>query len=223
MKFLKAIVIDDDATVRNLISLYLQNVEGIELINSFPSAKQAAESIELEEADLIFLDMEMPELDGREFISKYHPNAAIVVVTSNQEYAYWGFQNDAIDFLLKPITVDRFNHAINKVFFMKPLLDMEEELVFKSGTDYFKVRRSEILYVEGANEYLKIVTTTGRFLVYSNMKDMLERLGEGFERIHRSYIVAMDKVDHFSKHNVFIKGHNLKVSKSYSHVIKQLA
>lgn len=212
----QVIIVDDDPIVRGLIKGYLENENDLKLMGSFSSYQDPELRLRINNADLVFMDVEMPDGSAIEFLNSAGVNSSIIVITSDTKYAYWGYQVDALDFLLKPISKVRFDHAIAKFLKSKEGEDSGEKILVKSGSEQIKLKLDDILWIEGASEYLKIVTTGGKILVYSNMNSMLSNLNQNFLRVHRSYIVPLSKIEKFNKKAVYIQGHEIPVSKTYS-------
>lgn len=212
---LKCIVIDDDPVSKSLIRSYIDQTSGLELTGQFKNAVSAMESRFLSLSDILFLDIEMPQMNGFEMLEKINYRGRVIVMTSNPQHALNGFEWNVADFLLKPIAYDRFLRAIEKVHQLNGLLKEEEQITIVSGKTVHRLRESEILYVEGAGEYLNVVTQSGHFLVYSNMKNMMTMLNDNFAQVHRSYIVNRKNIQVIARHKLTIAGKEIPVSKTY--------
>jgi DNA-binding LytR/AlgR family response regulator len=136
-------------------------------------------------------------------------------MTSNPKHALNGFEWDVADFLLKPIAYDRFLRAIEKVHKLNGMIKDEEFLTISSGKTVHRLKEDEILYVEGAGEYLNVVTRSGHFLVYSNMRNMLGMLNSNFVQVHRSFIVNRKNIQVWSRHKLTVGGKEIPISKTY--------
>ncbi len=217
----QVIVVDDDPIVRSLIKNYLQDNSEFKLVGSYSSLKDQELSQRINKADLVFMDVEMPDVTAVEFMNTTNVKTDIIVITSDTKYAYWGYQIDALDFLLKPISKVRFDHALEKFSKFKEGKSAGDQIFVKSGPEQIKINLNDILWIEGASEYLKIVTNSGKVLVYSNMKSMLSNLNKDFLRIHRSFIVPASKIERFTKKAVWIQGKEIPVSKTYAKMLQE--
>lgn len=217
MHHLKCIVIDDDLLIQGMLMNYINKVDDIDLISVFNNPKDLIESGLIEQADVLFLDIRTPIMTGIEFLESTKINAQLVLMTSNKEYAFDGFENGATDFLLKPISFQRFQTAINKVKANVHDSAIKKDYIFiKSNKEFVKLRLEDIIYITAASEYLNIYTTNGRHMIYSNMRDFLNRLDDNFIQIHRSHIISLNKIEKVSKHHVELNGVKLSVSKSHA-------
>jgi DNA-binding LytR/AlgR family response regulator len=216
----QVIIVDDDPIVRSLIKSYLEGHSSFSLNGSYSSLKDPELRMRINKADLVFMDVEMPDGSAVEFMNTANVKADIIVITSDTKYAYWSYQIDALDFLLKPISKVRFDHALEKFTKSKQGKSIGDQILVKSGSEQIKINLNDILWIEGASEYLKIVTTSGKTLVYSNMKSMLLNLNKDFLRVHRSYIIPASKIERFTKKAVWIQGTEIPVSKTYAGLLQ---
>jgi DNA-binding LytR/AlgR family response regulator len=212
---LKCIIVDDDPVSKNLVRSYIDQTAGLELTGQFKNATSAMGSRLLNFSDLLFLDIEMPQMNGFELLQNINYRGRVVVMTSNPKHALNGFEWDVADFLLKPIAYDRFLRAIEKVHKLNGMIKDEEFLTISSGKTVHRLKEDEILYVEGAGEYLNVVTRSGHFLVYSNMRNMLGMLNSNFVQVHRSFIVNRKNIQVWSRHKLTVGGKEIPISKTY--------
>ena len=223
---MNCIVIDDDKVQRKLVCSYIKETDSITLLKYFDESSSIANELENLNVDIIFLDVEMPKMSGIEFLEKNKPQAEVILISSNKDYAIEGFDYDVADFLLKPISYARFLKSLSKV--RKRILQTAEDsgddfLFVKSNGEMVKLLFSEVLWVQSANEYIVIYTEEGKYMVYSSMADILDKLPDNFMRVHRSNIIALDKVEKFSKNELLISGKSVKVSKTYkADLVKKL-
>lgn len=217
MTTLKCIVVDDDFVIQGLLSEYIHQLENVELLSKWNNPSKLLASDDLNDADVIFLDIETPVMDGIEFLESTKLSGQLVLMTSSKEYAFLGFENNATDFLLKPVSFDRFEKAIEKVISNVTQSKFNRNYIFvKLNKEYVKLNLDDILYVTAASEYLNIYTNHGKFLIYSNMTDFLKKLDTNFIKIHRSHIIALDKIERVNRQHVIINGQELSVSKSHA-------
>ncbi len=232
MEIIKCIVVDDESIARQYLSDYVAKMPQLELLDVFSSAKDAWGVIETGEAELVFLDIQMPGLTGIELIRTLQKKSAVIFTTAYSEYALEGYELDVADYLLKPISFDRFAKAVNKVAArlkkqagsISPGLPPSGEnevttrdfIFVKSGYKSVKVNISDILYVEGMKEYVVIHTKDKKFTKLDRMKNMENFLKEkGFIRIHKSYIVAVKNIDTVFGNIVEINGVQLPLGRSF--------
>ncbi|MBS1921647.1 MAG: response regulator transcription factor [Bacteroidetes bacterium] len=227
---IKYAVIDDDDIDRNVIELEANKFPFFQKTASFSNPVEALEFISNTEPDVIFLDIEMPGLTGIEFL-KQKPliSALVIFITSHPEFALEGFELDAFDYLLKPVSSDRFARCALRLYDFSRMkknsyaYESEQEkdtIVIKQGYDKYKIRVHDILYLEAMKDYTKIITQTTQYLVLTTLNAMKERLPVGkFIQIHRSYVVNKDKMDIVEKNKIHIQSHILPVGKLYKHTL----
>lgn len=201
---MNCIAVDDEKLVLDLLVDNIQKVPFLKLISRCKNAMEAADVLHKEKIDLIFLDIQMPGLNGLQFVKTLKQPPMIIFVTAYKEYALEGFNLDVIDYLLKPVSFDRFLKACNKAF---DLFNLQQKKSIKEDQPgYFfvyveynqvKVTISDILYIEGMKDYIKIFLTSSSkpLITRMSMKAIEEKLlMHRFVRIHKSYIVSADKI-----------------------------
>ncbi|MCB9360664.1 MAG: LytTR family transcriptional regulator DNA-binding domain-containing protein [Flavobacteriales bacterium] len=235
---LKAIIIEDEPLARDLIKNYLANENDIDLIGEFDNGFSGLKAINELKPDLVFLDVQMPKLTGIELLELLDEFPKIIFTTAYDEYAIKAFELNAVDYLLKPFSKERFSQSLNKV--REKSSDISElkkhvsetkqldKIVVKSNDKINIIPLNEILYFEAQDDYVMIYTKTGKFLKYETMKYLEEHLDKSkFIRIHRSYIInvnELQKIEKFGKDNyqVILSGNiNLSVSRSRYQHLKQ--
>ncbi|MFH6943898.1 LytR/AlgR family response regulator transcription factor [Flavobacterium sp. FlaQc-50] len=220
MKY-KCIIVDDEPLARELITSHLVNFESFELIASFENALKAYSFLETNTIDLIFLDIEMPLLKGNDFLKKLKNPPKVIFTTAYREYAIEGYELNVIDYLLKPITFDRFFVSIEKFKQLqlpkketKPTTD--NHLFVASGSKNIKIVLDEILYVESLKDYITIHLENGKsHHIKQNISVFEKLLGPNFVRIHRSYIIQTQKLTAYSKNEVELNGTEIPIGNSY--------
>ena len=239
MEKIKCIVVDDEPIARQYLSDYVAKMPQLELLAVFSSAKDAWEIIETGAADLVFLDIQMPGLTGIEFIRTLQKKPAVILTTAYSEYAIEGYELDVRDYLLKPISFDRFARAVNKVADRlkiqadsissgkSPSGENEttpRDFIFvKSGYKSVKLNINDILYVEGMKEYVVIHTKDKKFAKLDRMKNVENLLKrQGFIRVHKSYIVSVKNIESVFGNTIEINGKQLPVGRSYKDEINKI-
>lgn len=221
---IKAAILDDDPISRKILQNFIEKSDKTEFVADFDNPLVALEELPKLNCDLLFLDMEMPEMSGLEFISAVKNIPQIVVVSSKTEYAAESYNYDVSDYLVKPVEFARFESAIQKVEEISSSIKMGSEetdhIFIKKNKGFSRVRFNEINYIEALADYVQINSENERFTVLSTMKAITERLPEKkFLRIHRSFIVSIDKIDRIDENMVIIGDHTIPVSRSYKETL----
>lgn len=210
---MNCVIIEDNEVQQHIISEFVNITENLNLIGVYTSVVDIMGKLNnLLEVDVLFLDVELPEMTGIEFLEKFNPSVNVILITANEGYAVDAFNNDVIDYLVKPINYPRFLYAVNK---LKPIDKIKESIFIKSNGELVKLILEEVLWVKSASEYLIIYTESKKHMVYSSMIDFLERLPNTFIQVHRSHIVNFKKIESYSNNLLKINEHFIKVSKTY--------
>ena len=201
---IKTIIVDDEPLALDIMESFVAKMPSLELVQRCDNAVSAMEVLQNKEIDLIFLDIQMPQITGIEFLRSLRNPPLVVFTTAFPEYAIEGFELDAVDYLLKPISLDRFMKAVNKVTERIQLKKQSNSTIEEIGEDYFfvksdkkliKVNFAEIIYIEGLKDYVIIRMENNRIIALQTMKSLEDKLQSlNFRRVHRSYIVNVDKI-----------------------------
>jgi DNA-binding LytR/AlgR family response regulator len=232
---IKCLVIDDEPPAREILKQHIKQVEALELIGTCSNAVEAISFLKGHAVDLLFLDIQMPQLLGTNFLRTLKAPPKVIFTTAFRKYAVEGFELDAVDYLLKPISFERFLKAVNKILqtdlLTEPLLAVKESRAVQQNSFlYFRVERKmvkvflhEILFIEGLKDYIKIVTPT-RTLVTKYVLSTLEEIlpSDEFLRIHKSYIIAIQKIDWYNAENIEILKHQLPIGRLFKHEVSRL-
>tara|TARA_B100000768_G_scaffold181904_1_gene207293 strand:+ start:4047 stop:4748 length:702 start_codon:yes stop_codon:yes gene_type:complete len=209
----KCLIIDDEPLAINVIKNYLDEFSSIEIATTFSNAIEGLEFLKSNDIDLIFLDINMPLLDGLNFIKSLETKPAIIITTAYKEYALETYELSVLDYLLKPISFPRFTLAVNRFLekhtnntrIQKKLNDRAHIFVKIDKKKMKKIYLDEILVIESLRDYLKISTSTDRYIIHQTLSSFTEQLpSDNFIRIHRSYTVAINKID-------VIEGNSIKI------------
>ncbi len=228
-KKIRCLVIDDELPAREILRKHITGVEALELCGICSNAVEAISFLKDNRVDILFLDIQMPHLLGTDFIRTLKNPPRVIFTTAYRKYALEGFELDAVDFLLKPISFERFLKAVNKVLQMN--LQGNDEMVapsenqsvslppflyFRADRKMVKVLFSDILYVEGLNDYIKIVTTHKTIITKHLLASLEEMLPlRQFARIHKSFIIAINKIESFNADSVEIAKKEIPIGRSY--------
>lgn len=202
---LNCVVVDDSSIQRMIIAKLVNNHQNLHLIGDFSNAIEARSCMSIHNVDLIFLDIEMPVINGFDFLDGLKVKPQIIFITSKAEYAMKAFDYDATDYLQKPIAIDRFNASVKRAidFHLLKKDNKEEEegehIFIKSNLKKLKIFTSKIKWIEAFGDYVRVVTEEDSNLVLSTMKSFENDLSkEKFVRVHKSYIINIDKVERFN-------------------------
>lgn len=210
-------IVEDEPLARNLITEYVSKVPYLNLVKACSSALEALEILRNSPVDLLFLDVQMPELTGISFLKSLQKKPLVILTTAYSQYALEGYELDITDYLLKPITFERFLKAVDKAnqrmsgggtptpAAEKPAEAPPSFIFVKDGTKLVKIRWDDILYVEGLKDYVTIHTRTQKVISLQRLKVLEEQLpADKFIRVHNSFIVALDAIDSVHKDKIQI-------------------
>ncbi len=218
---MNCLIVDDDELSRNVLEDLISETDNLTLVKSCESAVDAYQILQEDPVDVIFLDIEMPKMDGMELMKSLSPRPQIIMITSHTEYAAESYEYDITDFIQKPLTHARFLKAIAKA---QKRANTEQATVTSEGDFIFikadarlvKIKLNEIQYIEALGNYMKIFTTQGRYTILSTMKEIAERLsGVDFVRVHRSYVVRLDQIESIEDHYIKIGNKHISIGKAY--------
>ncbi len=198
---IKAIIVDDEPLALDVLETYIEQMPGIELVARCENAFEANTALQTQDVDLMFLDIQMPQMTGLEFLKSLEKSPSVIFTTAYSEYAVEGFDLNIVDYLLKPISLERFMKAVNKA--SEKLVttndqassDGEEFFFVKADKKLVKINFNEILYIEGLKDYVIIKKDVGRVITLQTMKSLEAKLPSSrFMRIHRSYIINLNQI-----------------------------
>ncbi len=238
---IRCVIVDDEPLALDVLESYIDKIDHLDLVARLDNAVEAFNLLNREEVDLLFLDIQMPRLSGIELLRNISNPPKVIFTTAYRDYALQGYELDVMDYLLKPISFDRFLKAVNKLnrdrltenappspvssFDSTPNNQYEEAFLYlKADKKMVKILLKDILYIESLKDYIRVKTTQKTVTAYQRISFMEEKLPENrFIRIHRSFIVAKDKVDAFSPPSVEIGDITLPIGRNYrSEVLKSL-
>ncbi|MFO7938583.1 MAG: LytTR family DNA-binding domain-containing protein [Bacteroidales bacterium] len=210
---MRCIVIDDDALSRRVVEEFVQRTEFLELTASYETAVDAINKLSNaeEEVDLIFLDIEMPEMDGIDFLNSLKQLPQVIIVSSQEKYALEAFDYDVTDYLLKPITYGRFYKAVTKAHnvFATPVHDETDEIFIKKNSALVRLKYEDIIWVEALENYVIVNTFEDKFTIHFTMKSIENQLpANKFKRVHRSYIINLKKIERIEDNSIVVKTHD---------------
>src|SRR4051812_25406516 len=223
MQKYNCIIVEDESLAAEILKEYIDQVPFLQLKNICSDAIYATEILCQEKIDLIFLDIQLPKLKGLDFIKTLHNPPNIIITTAYQDYALQGYELNVLDYLLKPIEFSRFLTATNKLVQKQVVpinnprtLTDRPHLFFSVNKKKVKIFIDEILYIESLKEYIRITAKNKSILTKFQLGQIEELLTtNNFLRIHRSFIVAKDKIDAFSATDIEINGKQIPISRSY--------
>lgn len=223
---MNCIAIDDEPKALEVIERYCSKSDSIALLSTFREPLKAIEFLAKQKVDLIFLDINMPVVNGLQLLSTLPEKPMVIFTTAYSDYAVESYNLRAIDYLLKPITFERFLSSVNKaveLFMLKNKIPASFDFVLiKSGTQTHKVKIDDILYMEKEGNYLTVFTKEKKILIRENMTDVFDIIPkEGFVRVHKSFIVALKHISSFEVHQVIIGNNKIPIGSSYGEELKK--
>jgi DNA-binding LytR/AlgR family response regulator len=230
------VAVDDEPLALSVLEKYIGSVDRLKLVGTCANAIQALQMLQENQVDLLFLDIQMPKIMGTDFIRTLKKSPKVIFTTAYRKYAVEGFELDAVDYLLKPISFERFLKAVNKV--LQTEIQQPEpaqqptDVALESSTTclyaradrkMIKILLNEILYIEGLSDYVRIVTT-GKTIITKHLISSLEETlpKHAFMRIHRSFIIALDKIDSYNGDTIHIKDKELPIGRLFKQNVIRL-
>lgn len=226
MKVYNCLIVDDEAIAREIIERYTKKIPYLKVVGTCDNAIDAMQVLQNQSIDILFLDIEMPNLNGLELLRLLPNQPATILTTAYSEFALEGFELGVVDYLLKPIEFERFFKAISKVTVTQkkesaptlstPTINHSEDRSFfvKANNKITRIEKNNILYIEALQKYIRIYTTDGNIVTLLSLSKILETLpSEQFPRIHRSFAVNVNRIDHIEGNMVRIKEHTVPISK----------
>jgi len=227
----RCLIVDDEPLARELIEAHAENISTLEIVASTHSPLDALEIIKTEQIDLVFLDIQMPVLTGLELARTLKNPPAIIFTTAYRDYAVESYELDVIDYLVKPITFTRFLKAINKYneqiestgskLIVQPSVETKDHLFVNVSRKYQRINFDDILYLESLREYVRIFTSETSYMTKSSMTEIEKQMPKSFLRIHRSFMVNVDKVTAYTSNDVEIGTKEIPIGVSYKKTIQE--
>ncbi len=222
---LKVIAVDDEPLAINILKNYILKVKELQLVKTFSNAMDASSFLRDTDVDIMFLDINMPMLDGLEFLETLHKKPFVIMTTAHEEHALKSFELEAIDYLVKPISLPRFLKSVDRVIGLKQgSLKASDNNTKEKPSIFVKVDKKklqkifldEIMVVESLKDYIRIITPTSKFIIHSTLSSFTDDLPSNqFLRIHRSYTIAIDKVSVVEGNSVEVGGLRYTIGRSY--------
>lgn len=228
---ISCIIVDDEPMAREILENHLKKIESIKVVGSCKNAIEAFNMLNSQNIDLIFLDINMPEISGLSFARSINKKIKIIFTTAYREYAIDGFDLRAVDYLLKPISFERLIQSISKyrnehlIPQLSPQVELNPEksdfIFVRSERKMIKIDFSELNYIESLSDYLKLYTDDKVIITRETISSIEAKLPKNdFLRVHRSYIVAINKIDSFTQEFIEIKKKAIPISRSYKNDVK---
>ena len=229
---IKCVIIDDEPLAIKVVENHLKEFQNFEVIETFNNPIEALYLLEKGAVDILFLDINMPKMNGLDFVKTLNSKMNVVITSAYREYAVESFDLNVLDYLVKPIPFNRFLKTINKItqqVYLQKGIQKEEDssnesfIFLKVDKKLIKITFEDILYVESLKDYIKVFTTSGNYLVHKSLTSMTEELPDSnFIRIHRSYTIAIDKVKSVEGNLVEIATTKIPIGRKYVNHAKRI-
>lgn len=223
------IIVDDEPLAIEIIESYIDRLEGINLVAKCNNALKAFEILQKESVDLIFLDIQMPKLTGLDFLRTLNNPPKVIITTAYRDYALEGYELDVVDYLLKPISFERFLKSIGKVYKTENTptpsgevkLPSEDAYIYlKADKKMVKVLLKNILYIESLKDYVRIKTSSKEVITHQTITYFEQKLPEDcFMRVHRSFIVPLNKIETFTATQIEVPGKEIPIGRLYKNQV----
>jgi len=232
---INCLIVDDEQYARKLLSGYIEKIPHLHLSGEAKNAMEALQLLQESHVDLMFLDIQMPDLTGLELIKSLHSKPVVIFTTAYKEYAVDGYQLYVVDYMMKPISFERFVQGINKAAEMirlrsgngvpaaSPSSQEGKEsrfITLKADYKIYKVKLDEIFYIEGLKEYVTYYTTHRKYIVLESLQKLDEKLPANFIRVHRSYIVNTDHITALNGNQIELEKTRIPIGKMYADKVK---
>ncbi|OQP51331.1 LytTR family transcriptional regulator [Niastella yeongjuensis] len=224
---IKCIIVDDEPLALDILEKHIAAFPQLQLVRRCRNALEAFDALHAEPIDLVFLDIQLPSISGIDFIRSLKEPPAVIFITAYAEYAITGFELEAIDYLLKPVTPERFNKSINKLLKQKqpePVASPKDYTYFKVAGNLIKIMHTDLLVVKSVKDYLLLKTKRGNHLTHMTMKNLEALLpAEHFIRVHRSYLVNRQAITRFGRQYITIGEERIPIGENYRPLLSPLS
>lgn len=227
---IKCVIIDDEHLAIQVIENHLKNFDHVEVVATFNNPLKAYPILQNEKVDVIFLDINMPQMTGFKFIENLSYKPLIVITTAYREYAVKSFELNVLDYLVKPIPFDRFLKTVNKIYqqvYMNNAtvdlgLQQKPHIFLKVNKKLIKVNLNDILFIESLKDYIKVNTVLGDYVVHKSLSAITEELPQSsFLRVHRSYTISIDKITALEGNTIEISNKKIPIGRNYLKITKE--
>lgn len=228
---MKCLIVDDEPLARELLEGYIGRIAELRMLHSCANAIDAFNFLQEKPVDLLFLDIEMPQVTGIELLKSLKNKPRVILTTAYREYAFEAFDLDVVDYMLKPISFDRFLRAIAKVKQLKEPLDVSFEptddiqsfdeayIYLRENREMLKIFLKDIIYIESLRDYVRVKTTKQEVITYQKISYLEQKLPQSkFVRVHRSFMVAIDKVSSYTPMSVKVASIDIPVGRNYKNM-----
>jgi DNA-binding LytR/AlgR family response regulator len=215
---IKCLIIDDEPAAQEILKTYTADDSRLELVEVCSNAFKASDVLAKEKIDLLFLDINMPKLSGLAFYKTLNQPPAVIFTTAYPEFAVEGFEVDAVDYLLKPFTFERFYKAVSKVFekMQAPNAESKDFIVLNANKKMYKINIADIFYLEAQADYVNVHLKDKELLVHETLQHLHQQLPENqFMRIHKSFVVSLNKFDYIEGNMLMINSKYLPIGEAY--------
>jgi len=224
---IRCLAVDDEAYASDIIASFINKTPFLELVGTTTNAFEALNMVQENKVDLVFLDIQMPELTGIQFLKICGGKCKVILTTAYPEYALDGFDLDVVDYLLKPISYDRFYKAAQKAqqiispaqYEVLPVSNQANDFIFVKGdtkNKFIKVNYNEILYIEGLKNYVSVYTENQRIITYQALRELETQLPQPpFYRVHKSYIISLEKIKMIDGNALYIGDQSIPIGDTY--------
>lgn len=223
---LNCLIVEDEVMARKSLSILCQKIDNLNLVDALSNAEEALPVLESKKIDLLLLDIEMPGMSGIELLEQVVEIPQVIFTTGNKQYAYEAFEYDVTDFLKKPITQPRFIKAINKAFLRHEKLNAiataseNNEIYVKSFGRYTRLLLSDILYFENQGDYINVVTDKDSYVIHGSLKSVEAKINHPrFLKVHRSYIINLDKIVDIEDNSIVISSNVIPISRAHKPIL----
>ena len=226
----RAIIIDDEPLAINVLKNYVEQIKELSLVQTFTNAIDASTFLQRNEVDIIFLDINMPIMNGLDLLGSINSNAMVVMTTAHEDYALKSFELEAIDYLVKPIPFHKFLKTVHRIINLKEGFSKKEVHNPHENPSIFvkvdkkklqKIYLDDVIVIESLKDYIRIKTKANKYIIHRTLSSFTEELpSDKFIRIHRSYTIAIDKIDAIEGNSVEVQGIRYTIGRSYLNDVK---
>lgn len=215
------VILDDEPIARRILRNYLGRLDGYRIVAECGNVAECEDFLQQHPVDLLFLDIEMPQTSGLQYLRQQVLQPKVIIVSAHRHYAVEGFEFDVLDYLLKPVSFERFQQALDKFSRQKEQEQTEEAIMLRVDRMNLRIAADEIKYVESMGDYLKVHCLDKMLITKETLKALAERLPEQFLQVHRSCIINMQHLQAYSNEQLIVAGNKVAVSRSYKKAVAE--